>query len=33
MALDAQVELTGRDPRTVAERWLRDQGLIRSGAS
>jgi osmoprotectant transport system substrate-binding protein len=27
-ALDAQVELNGRDPRTVAESWLRDQGLI-----
>ena len=33
MALDAQVELNGQDPRTVAERWLRDQGLLRSGAS
>jgi osmoprotectant transport system substrate-binding protein len=27
-ALDAQVELDGRDPRAVAESWLRDQGLI-----
>jgi osmoprotectant transport system substrate-binding protein len=27
MALDAQVELAGRDPRAVADRWLRDQGL------
>jgi osmoprotectant transport system substrate-binding protein len=26
-ALNAQVELDGRDPRAVAERWLRDQGL------
>jgi osmoprotectant transport system substrate-binding protein len=26
-ALNAQVELNGRDPRAVAERWLRDQGL------
>jgi osmoprotectant transport system substrate-binding protein len=33
MALDAQVELNSQDPRTVAERWLRDQGLLRSGAS
>jgi osmoprotectant transport system substrate-binding protein len=33
MALDAQVELTGQDPRTVAERWLRAQGLLRPGAS
>jgi osmoprotectant transport system substrate-binding protein len=28
-ALDAQVELDGRAPRAVAERWLRDQGLAR----
>jgi osmoprotectant transport system substrate-binding protein len=27
-ALDAQVELDGRDPRAVADSWLRDQGLI-----
>jgi osmoprotectant transport system substrate-binding protein len=27
-ALDAQVELDGRDPRAVAESWLRDHGLI-----
>ena len=27
-ALNGQVELDGRDPRTVAESWLRDQGLI-----
>jgi osmoprotectant transport system substrate-binding protein len=34
-ALDAQVELDGRDPGVVAERWLQDQGLTRSrlGAS
>ena len=33
--LDAQVELTGRDPRAVADSWLRDAGLLRSrpGAS
>ena len=31
--LNAQVELTGRDPRTVAERWLRDQGLSPSEVS
>jgi osmoprotectant transport system substrate-binding protein len=30
-ALDAQVELDGRDPSVVAERWLQDQGLARSG--
>jgi osmoprotectant transport system substrate-binding protein len=30
-ALNAQVELYGRDPRAVAESWLRDQGLIRPG--
>jgi osmoprotectant transport system substrate-binding protein len=29
MTLDAQVELAGRDPRAVAERWLRDQGLAQ----
>jgi osmoprotectant transport system substrate-binding protein len=29
LALDAQVELDGRGPEAVAERWLRDQGLIR----
>ena len=28
--LDAQVELTGRDPRAVADSWLRDEGLLRS---
>jgi osmoprotectant transport system substrate-binding protein len=27
MGLDAQVELAGRNPRAVADRWLRDQGL------
>jgi osmoprotectant transport system substrate-binding protein len=27
-AMDAQVELTGRDPRLVAEGWLRAQGLL-----
>lgn len=27
-ALNTQVELNGRDPRAVAESWLRDQGLI-----
>ena len=34
-ALNAQVELNGRDPRAAAESWLRDQGLIqpRRGAS
>src|SRR5215472_7856750 len=31
-ALNAQVELSGRDPRAVAQSWLRDQGLGR-GAS
>ena len=30
-ALDTQVELDGRDPRTTAERWLQEQGLTRSG--
>jgi osmoprotectant transport system substrate-binding protein len=30
-ALNAQVELDGRVPRVVAERWLRDQGLARPG--
>jgi osmoprotectant transport system substrate-binding protein len=30
-ALNAQVELGGRVPRVVAERWLRDQGLARPG--
>jgi osmoprotectant transport system substrate-binding protein len=29
--LDAQVELDGRAPRTVAERWLQAQGLAGSG--
>jgi glycine betaine/choline ABC-type transport system substrate-binding protein len=29
-ALDALVELDGRDPGVVAERWLQDQGLTRS---
>jgi osmoprotectant transport system substrate-binding protein len=29
LALDAQVELNGRGPAVVAERWLRDQGLTR----
>jgi osmoprotectant transport system substrate-binding protein len=35
IALDAHVELDGRDPRAVAERWLSDQGLTgyRRGAS
>ena len=28
-ALNAQVELSGRDPRAVAQSWLRDQGLGR----
>jgi len=32
-ALNAQVELNGRDPRAVAERWLHDQGLSPSEAS
>jgi osmoprotectant transport system substrate-binding protein len=32
-ALDAQVELDGRDPRAVAQSWLREQGLLRAGAS
>jgi osmoprotectant transport system substrate-binding protein len=32
-ALDAQVELDGRDPRAVARSWLREQGLLRAGAS
>jgi len=27
-ALNAQVELDGRDPRAVAESWLRNQGLV-----
>ncbi len=31
MALDAQVELEGRDPRAVADRWLHDQGLTGPG--
>jgi osmoprotectant transport system substrate-binding protein len=31
MALDAQVELEGLGPNAVAERWLRDQGLIQRG--
>lgn len=31
MALDTQVELDGRDPATVAGRWLRDQGLTGPG--
>ena len=26
-ALNARVELSGRDPRRVAGEWLRDQGL------
>jgi osmoprotectant transport system substrate-binding protein len=30
-ALNAQVELDGRVPRAVAQRWLRDQGLARTG--
>jgi osmoprotectant transport system substrate-binding protein len=30
-ALDAQVELAGREPRVVAGDWLRTQGLIRRG--
>jgi len=28
MGLDAQVELNGRSPRTVARTWLREQGLL-----
>src|SRR5512142_1503169 len=32
-ALDAQVELDGHDPRTVARSWLREQGLLRARAS
>ena len=32
-ALDAQVELDGRDPRAVARSWLREQGLLRAGVS
>lgn len=32
-ALDAQVELDGRDPRTVARSWLREQGLLRARTS
>jgi osmoprotectant transport system substrate-binding protein len=32
-ALDAQVELDGRDPRAVARSWLREQGLLRAGTS
>ena len=32
-ALNAQVELNGRDPRAVAERWLHDQGLSPPEAS
>jgi len=28
MGLDAQVELNGRNPRTVARTWLREQGLL-----
>jgi osmoprotectant transport system substrate-binding protein len=31
--LDAQVELNGRSPRTVARSWLREQGLLRTRAS
>ena len=31
MALDTQVELHDRDPRAVADRWLRDQGLTGPG--
>ncbi len=30
MSLDAQVELNGRSPRTVARTWLREQGLIEA---
>jgi hypothetical protein len=33
MALDAQVELDGRDSRAVARSWLREQGLLRAGTS
>ena len=29
LALDAQVELDGGEPLTVADHWLRDQGLVR----
>ena len=32
-ALNAQVELDGRDPRAVARSWLREQGLLRARAS
>ena len=32
-ALNARVELNGRDPRAVAKRWLHDQGLSPSEAS
>ena len=31
MGLDAQVELNGRSPRTVARTWLREQGLLAAG--
>jgi len=30
MGLDAQVELNGRSPRTVARTWLREQGLLEA---
>ena len=30
MGLDAQVELNGRSPRTVARNWLREQGLLEA---
>lgn len=33
LALDGQLELDGRGPDVVAERWLRDQGLIQRGQS
>ena len=32
-ALNAQVELDGRDPHAVARAWLREQGLARAGGS
>ena len=32
-ALNAQVEVNGRDPRAVARSWLREQGLLGAGAN
>jgi glycine betaine/choline ABC-type transport system substrate-binding protein len=32
-ALDAQVELDGQGPRSVARPWLRAQGLIPQGGA